>query len=235
MMEQRKELLCGIPALVLGAPSRRVFFYVHGKMGSKEEALAFGAVAEDYGWQVVAIDLPEHGERQGQPEQFTPFQIIPELQRVYQTLRRRWDTIGLYATSMGAWFSMQALPGAELAGCLFASPVVELCQMMENTMAWHGVTMEQLKREGEVQTASGERFSWPVYAYAKEHPITHWPCPTTICFGELDHLTDLTTIQTFAQRFHCTLTLRAGGRHWFHTAEDVQTVRAWERRFLDAR
>ena len=32
-MEQRNELLCGIPALILGAPSERVFFYVHGKMG----------------------------------------------------------------------------------------------------------------------------------------------------------------------------------------------------------
>ena len=110
-MEQRKELLCGLPALVLGAPSERVFFYVHGKMGSKEEALDFAEVADAHGWQVVSIDLPEHGERKGLPEPFTPVQIIPELQAVYQTLRGRWKTVGLYATSMGAWFSMQALPG----------------------------------------------------------------------------------------------------------------------------
>ena len=57
-MEQRKELLCGLPALVLGTPSERVFFYVHGKMGSKEEALDFAEVADAHGWQVVSIDLP---------------------------------------------------------------------------------------------------------------------------------------------------------------------------------
>ena len=71
-MEQRNELLCGIPALILGAPSERVFFYVHGKMGSKEEALDFAAVADAHGWQVVSIDLPEHGARKDLPEPFTP-------------------------------------------------------------------------------------------------------------------------------------------------------------------
>ncbi len=64
-MEQRKELLCGLPALVLGTPSERVFFYVHGKMGSKEEALDFAEVADAHGWQVVSIDLPEHGGAEG--------------------------------------------------------------------------------------------------------------------------------------------------------------------------
>lgn len=231
-MEQRNELLCGIPALILGAPSERVFFYVHGKMGSKEEALDFAAVADAHGWQVVSIDLPEHGARKDLPEPFTPTQIIPELQGVYQVLRSRWKTVGLYATSMGAWFSMQALPGEELERCLFASPVVDLCQLIEKTMAWSGVTLERLEQEGEVLVENGERFSWPVYADAKAHPITHWVPRTTICFGDLDHLTDLDTIQTFAERFHCELCLRKGGRHWFHTEADYQQLRAWETRFL---
>lgn len=168
-MEQRNELLCGIPALILGAPSERVFFYVHGKMGSKEEALDFAAVADAHGWQVVSIDLPEHGARKDLPEPFTPAQIIPELQGVYQVLRSRWKTVGLYATSMGAWFSMQALPGEELERCLFASPVVDLCQLIEKTMAWSGVTLERLEREGKVIADNGESFSWPVYALSLIH------------------------------------------------------------------
>ena len=231
-MEQRNELLCGIPALILGAPSERVFFYVHGKMGSKEEALDFAAVADAHGWQVVSIDLPEHGARKDLPEPFMPTQIIPELQGVYQVLRSRWKTVGLYATSMGAWFSMQALPGEELERCLFASPVVDLCQLIEKTMAWSGVTLERLEREGTGLNLCQET---RVYADAKAHPITHWAPRTTICFGELDHLTDLDTIQTFAERFHCELCLRKGGRHWFHTEADYQQLRAWETRFLTDR
>ena len=63
-MEQRNELLCGIPALILGAPSERVFFYVHGKMGSKEEALDFAAVAGSVrktGRIVVAEETSDRG------------------------------------------------------------------------------------------------------------------------------------------------------------------------------
>lgn len=231
-MEQRRELICGVPALVLGAPAQRVFFYVHGKMGNKEEALDFAAVADAQGWQVVAIDLPQHGQRKSAPEPFTTGQILPELQAVYQALRTRWNEIGVYATSMGAWFSMRALPGAELNRCLFASPVVDLRQMLEKNMAWNSVTPEQLEREGEVRGEKGDAFSWREYAYAKAHPITEWTPPTTICFGELDHLTDLDTIHAFVQRFQCQLCLRKGGRHWFHTQEDARIMRAWEREFL---
>ena len=99
-------------------------------------------------------------------------------------------------------------------------------------MAWSGVTLEQLEREGEVLAENGERFSWSVYAYAKAHPVTRWAPRTTICFGELDHLTDLATVEDFVERFRCEFCLRKGGRHWFHTEEDCQLLRAWETRFL---
>lgn len=188
-------------------------------------------MADAHGWQVVSIDLPEHGERKGLPELFTPVQIIPELQRVYETLRSRWKTVGLYATSMGAWFSMQALPGEELERCLFASPVVDLCQLIEKTMAWSGVTLEQLERDGEVLAENGERFAWPVYAYAKAHPVTLWVPPTTICFGELDHLTDLATVEDFVEQFHCEFCRgRAGGTG--STRKEITSSCGRETRFL---
>lgn len=33
--------IAGIPALLVGEPSERLYLYVHGKMGCKEEALDF--------------------------------------------------------------------------------------------------------------------------------------------------------------------------------------------------
>lgn len=231
-MKQQLETICGIPALVLGEPSEKVFLYVHGKMGSKEEALAFGDAAAHCGWQVLSIDLPEHGARQGKPELLTPWQVVPELQAVYEAVRRRWNTVGLYATSMGAWFSMLALPGQELERSFFASPVVDMRLLIEKMMGWSGVTPERLEREGEIPTDLGETLSWRYYTYAKEHPITQWDSPTTILFGEKDHLTDLETIQDFARRFRCDLQVREGGRHWFHTEEDLQNLRHWEEAHL---
>ena len=53
-MREEKKMICGLPALELGEPSERVFFYVHGKWGSKEEARDFAAAAAcPRGWQVV--------------------------------------------------------------------------------------------------------------------------------------------------------------------------------------
>lgn len=228
-MREEKKMICGLPALELGEPSERVFFYVHGKWGSKEEARDFAdAVACPRGWQVVSIDLPGHGQRQGGPEELTPWQVVPELQRVFGQLRARWSTIALYATSMGAWFSMLALPSGELERCLFVSPVLDMGLLIEKMMGWADVTPERLEREGEIPTELGEILSWRYYTYAREHPVTRWDSPTSLLFGEKDHLTGLETAQSFAERFHAHLQIRAGARHWFHTPEDLETLRAWE-------
>ena len=71
-MKTERITLKGIPALLIGEPSHKVYLYVHGKMGSKEEALAFAEQACPAGYQVLAIDLPEHGERKNGPERLLP-------------------------------------------------------------------------------------------------------------------------------------------------------------------
>ena len=50
----------------------------HGQGGNKTEAAAFAALAAPTGWQVLGIDLPEHGDRTGETD-FTPWQVVPEL------------------------------------------------------------------------------------------------------------------------------------------------------------
>ena len=62
-MKKQTMTLAGIPAILYGSRSRRVYLYLHGKNGCKEEAERFAATACEAGWQVLAIDLPEHGAR----------------------------------------------------------------------------------------------------------------------------------------------------------------------------
>ena len=59
-MKTQKLEISGIPALLYGEESRKVYLYVHGKMGCKEEALPFAELACPAGYQVLAVDLPEH-------------------------------------------------------------------------------------------------------------------------------------------------------------------------------
>lgn len=73
----------GIPAVVCGEPSERVFLFVHGQNGSKEEAIDFTTHVCRKGWQVVGFDLPEHGERKHETGRFYPWIAVPELQSVW--------------------------------------------------------------------------------------------------------------------------------------------------------
>lgn len=74
---------------------------------------AFAALAAPTGWQVLGIDLPEHGDRTGETD-FTPWQVVPELQTVLAYLQQHWQVVRLRANSIGAYFSMLAFAGATI-------------------------------------------------------------------------------------------------------------------------
>lgn len=59
----KKELLTinGIPAILWGNASDKIYIHVHGKMSRKEYAESFAAIAERKGYQTLSFDLPEHG------------------------------------------------------------------------------------------------------------------------------------------------------------------------------
>lgn len=79
-MREEAFSLGGVPAVVYGEEADRVFLFVHGRCGCKEEGRDFAALAAPFGWQVLAVDLPEHGARQGGPEPLDPWHAVPELQ-----------------------------------------------------------------------------------------------------------------------------------------------------------
>lgn len=62
-MERNLILIDSIPTVVWGKESEKIYIYVHGKNGNKEEALFFANIAERKGYQTISFDLPSHGER----------------------------------------------------------------------------------------------------------------------------------------------------------------------------
>ena len=55
----------GVPSLIQGEESHKVLLAVHGLMSNKEDTV-INMVAKhaiERGYQVLSIDLPEHGER----------------------------------------------------------------------------------------------------------------------------------------------------------------------------
>ncbi len=147
-MKKQNLTLAGVPAILYGSRSRKVYLYVHGKNGCKEEAERFAQTACSAGWQVLAIDLPEHGARRGRPEQLLPWAVVPEIQAVYARMQPVWPHIRLYGVSIGAWLAMQALRAEKLEKALLVSPVVDMETLILSMMQGAHVTEEQLRQHG---------------------------------------------------------------------------------------
>ena len=69
----------GIPGLLYTVQADRVFLFVHGKGGNKEEALLLSEIACEKGWDVVGIDLPGWGARTAEAARFVPWEAAQEL------------------------------------------------------------------------------------------------------------------------------------------------------------
>ena len=195
-MREERFKIDTIPAVLYGAPSNRLYLFVHGKCGCKEESKAFAEIVCTKGWQVLAIDLPQHGERKGSNPGFDPWHVVPELRSVLAHARQHWNHIALRATSIGAWFSMQTFAEASLEKALFVSPVLDMEKLIRNMMLWAGVDEEQLQIEKEIATDFGETLSWRYLQYAKAHPVTSWNTATVILYPSKDNLPRWTNLST---------------------------------------
>ena len=220
------------PYLCYGQTSDQVCLFLHGPSGHKEEGERFAQIANPKGWQVVAIDLPQHGQRQGGAEPFLPWVVVPELEQVWQELQGRWKRIALRANSIGAWLAMLALAGKPVDTCLFVSPVVDMENLIQTMMTWAGVTEERLEREREIPTDFGQTLSWDYLKYVRQHPVHALSAHTNILYGDQDNLVPQPVVECFARAEGAHLTVYPGGEHWFHTPEQMKVMGTWEERCL---
>lgn len=231
-MKTEKQTIGAIPALLWGESSDKIYIYVHGKLGCKEEAESFAQIACAKGWQVLSFDLPGHGERKQELDRFVPWCVIPELEEVLQYVSEGRSHTGLFANSIGAWFSLLSFGDKPLEKALFVSPVLDMEELIRNMMQWASVSPELLEEKREIPTTFGETLSWEYYTYAKEHPIKKWDCPTEILYAGKDNMTKRSTVDAFVKRFLCGLTVMEDGEHWFHTKEQLALLEKWARKYI---
>lgn len=228
MLKSLQIELDGIPAVIYGEDSDSVYLFVHGKSGYKEEGEDFANQVCEKGWQVLAIDLPEHGKRADEDDaRFVPWDVLPELRLVMKYIHTKWKHVGLRANSIGAWFSMLSFPDEQFENCLFVSPILDMNLLIRNMMNWAGVTEEQLKKRGEIPTEFGETLSYRYLIYSREHKIEKWDNHTAILYAGKDNLTNRDTVNHFAEHFHCHLSVMEQGEHWFHTEEQMKVLHQW--------
>lgn len=225
-METKKFLIGSIPSVLYGDSGERCYLFLHGQMGYKEEAEAFAQVVCPKGYQVLAIDLPGHGDRQNRGEELVPWTAVPDIQSAWDWAKGHWDKVALRATSIGAYFALACLDSPSQA--LLVSPILNMEQLILTMMDWVGVTEEQLREQGKIATSFGQTLSWKYLCWVREHPVRDWKCPVCLLYGSKDNMTPRQIVETYAQRSNVHLTVVEGGEHWFHTSEQLTELRKWE-------
>lgn len=226
-MQTKKIAISGIPAILWGERSERVYLVVHGKASCKEDAERFTRVAIAKGFQALSFDLPEHGERTAAARACTVQNGVQDLRTVMDYVRQNWTSVSLFATSLGAYFSLVAYRDCTFGQCLFSSPVLNMQRLIENMMRWFNVTPAQLEVLREIPTPIGETLSWDYYSYVKEHPVDRWQNPTAILYPELDNLTEPEVVDEFARRFGAQVQRVPGSEHYMHSDAELAIMEDW--------
>lgn len=221
----------GIPALIWGESSDKVYLCVHGKMSSKEAAEGIARIVAQRGYQTISFDLPQHGERKAESRRCDIWNGIHDLGVIGDYAFRRWKDVSLYACSLGAYFSLHAYQGYTFRKCLFQSPILDMEYLIRQMFLWFGITEERLVRENEIDTPI-DLMSWDYFQYVLAHPVSRWDSPTSILYGGKDDLQSLAVIQDFASRFGSEITLSENSEHPFMKEADFPIVDQWLRDHL---
>ena len=116
------------------------------------------------------------------------------------------------------------------ARALLVSPILDMEGLILTMMGWAGVTEEELRDRGEIETSFGQTLSWAYLCWVREHPVHSWNCPVRILYGSEDSMTPRRTVEEYVRRHGARLTVLEGGEHWFHTPEQLSALREWEER-----
>ncbi|MDV4152397.1 alpha/beta hydrolase [Clostridium sp. AL.422] len=227
MVNKKRILIENIPTLIWGPTSDKVYIYVHGKMGCKENAEHFAEIAISKGYQVISFDLPEHGERKNQEYSIMAWNAVKDLKHVSNYVINKWKEINLYACSLGAYFSLLAYKDIDMKKCLFQCPVLNMEILISKMMTWSDITEDQLMREKVIPTSMGETLYWDYLIYSKENPVDEWKVKTHILYPSKDRLTDRLTVDNFANAHSVYLTVLDGAEHYFKEEKYLKQLEIW--------
>ncbi len=234
-MLKQEFLIEGIPSVLWGETSDKLYIAVHGNMSNKaDEVIAIIAKeAVERGYQVLSFDLPEHGDRKNEPYACSVQNCVHDLGIIMEYAKGISADISLFACSMGAYFSLLTYGDESLGQCLFLSPVLDMERLIRNMMAWDGVTEEKLESEKDIQIPNGPALSWDYFSYVKAHPIVRWDKKTSILYGSKDNLTESDVVTAFCSEFGFKLTVLENGEHFFYSEEQLSFYRKWLAENLD--
>lgn len=232
-MKKEKKIISGIPSIIWGNKSDKIYIYIHGKDSCKEYAEQLAEEGNDKGFQVISFDLPKHGERNTEDRNFIIQNCVPDLRTIYNYVSENWKEISIYASSIGAYFGLVAYESYKIKNCLFESPILDMEKLIKNMMKWFNVTENDLETKKEIFTPIGEILSWQYLTYVRENRIKKWDNETHIIYGENDNLTERCIIDSFINNYGATLTTVKSGEHFLHSDFELNELKNWLKEYAD--
>ena len=185
-MKKERIEINGIPTVIWGEKSKKVYIAVHGNMSNKEDdgiaILAEKVVSK--GYQLLSFDLPEHGERIDKKEYLCRFKnCVKDLKSIIEYAKSLYDEINIWACSMGAYFSLVACKEVKICKALFLSPIVNMNYLIDNMMTGD-ITKEMLREKKIIKNDYGQTLYWDDYEFVENNLIEKWNADTYILYGD---------------------------------------------------
>ena len=114
---------------------KKLILYVHGQGGTAEEAEHYKPLFPD----CTVVGLSYQAE--------TPWEAEKEFPAAFQRLAELYDSVILIANSIGAYFSMCALPQEKLEKACFISPIVDMEKLICDMMVWAKTSEAELREK----------------------------------------------------------------------------------------
>lgn len=194
---------------------KKAVIYVHGRNGSPDEADHYRRFFDET-YDVIGFDYKSE----------IPWEAKEEFCDYFNTIGKSYKNVLLIANSIGAYSSLISLSEKHIEKALFISPIVDMEKVILDMMKLANVTEAKLKKEQVITLPFSRILSWKYFSFAKDNRIT-WNVPTSILYGEKDHITSLDTITSFANKINARLTVMPDGEHWFHTREQMEFLDIW--------
>lgn len=129
---------------------------------------------------MLSIDLPGHGDRQDRGEELFPWTAAPDIQASLDFAKHRWNSVSLWATSIGAYVALLAFDAPEQA--LLVSPVLDMEALIQTMMGWAGVSEDAAAgTRGRSPPRPAKRFPGAICAGSGSTPSGVGAVPSTSC------------------------------------------------------
>ena len=215
------------PIVIYGEETDRAFLFFHWENKNRFAIEPFAELALAHGWQVVDAEMAQSGETEEQ-RALHPWQPVLFLKNLLVHAKRRWENIGVFADSVGAWLCMLAFEGAGVERCLFLSPVLDMADVIASKLDQAGITPAQLRRQKTVSAGEYE-LTYDYFRWLQRHRA-HALCENTaVLLGGQDPLVSKSSVQRFCGKEGAIITTLPGCDHWFETERAQQLAQDWAR------